>query len=179
MGLFEDVSVEVHDQYQLDFPHEGFVMLDNQSMRELDLRDRDVILLQGKRYTRARAVHVSSEDQIENYAIRINSLIRNNLGVKIGQHIRVTKEEDTQAALEITLKRLDEDNCPMESIKKINHKDLVQSLDQAPIMHGDGVEIRHRDMKLFFKIVEILPSYRPTHVDTKTKISIVDFVELR
>ena len=131
-------------------------ILDNHSMRELDLQDGNIILLQGKRHTRARVrgsppiSPIPKEDELDNFSIRIDALTRNNIGVDIGDHIRIIKDKETPVtAKEVTLRLLGYDDDPIEIIKKITDQDLALNLDQVPIMLFDNVMVLFRGVRLF------------------------------
>ena len=183
--MFEDVSVEVYGQHK-DLPRR-VAMIDRQSMRELELRDGDIVVLHGKRVSYALVQAMNFDDQLGNYSIRIDPLIQNNIGVKIGDHIKIEKQsKKVHPASKVTLKLLDYDydddpegQLILKYAKKITDQEISQNLDKIPLLHGDYVGFLYRDISLIFEVLKTLPINVPTQVNTKTKFSIVKFVEIR
>ena len=67
----------------------------------------------------------------------------------------------------------------MKYAKKITDQEISQNLDKIPLLHGDYVGFLYRDISLIFEVLEKFPINVPTQVNTKTKFSIVKFVEIR
>ncbi|MFH1445023.1 MAG: AAA family ATPase, partial [Nanoarchaeota archaeon] len=151
----------------------GIIRVDTKTMKELSIREGDVVELLGSRKTTAIAVRSYPADVGLNL-IRMDGITRRNSGVSVGENIRINKA-DFKEAKKVVL-------APAEKgiIVQLNPDILKKNLIMRPVMKGDMIApfpiVKRRNETVFDEIFNNFGidvdargefSFTPTLGDTK------------
>ena len=108
----------------------GVARIDSKAMKELGVKEGEVIELEGKRATTAIAVRAYPADVGLNF-VRVDGLVRKNAGTSIGEHISVRKAEAKEAKKVVL--------APAEKglVLHISPNLLKQNIFMRPVVKGD------------------------------------------
>jgi len=92
--------------------------------------------------------------------IRVDGLVRNNLGVAVGDKIEVRKIKAVPAEKIIV--------APLEAIPPIDERYLTDSLENTPLTKGDNIMVPYFGGKLTFQVIGVTPVADAVIVTQKT-----------
>ena len=92
--------------------------------------------------------------------IRVDGLVRNNLGVAVGDKIEVRKIKAVPAEKIIV--------APLEAIPPIDERYLADSLENTPLIKGDNIMVPYFGGKLTFQVIGVTPVADAVIVTQKT-----------
>lgn len=128
----------------------GVCRLDYDSMDELDIATGDPLQLKYKnRITGAKALPLYPSDEGKSL-IRIDSLVRQNLQMQIGEEVEITKIEISPAMM-VTV-------YPIQDIPPLDERYLADALESVPTVVGDIVVIPYFGGRLRFKVKKTDPA---------------------
>ncbi len=129
----------------------AIVRLDPEDMRRIEAQGGDVLLLEGKRKTVAKAMPCYTEERGKSI-IQLDGIIRENAGVGLDEKISVSKIL-AQPALKVVLQ-------PLSGTLKTERdsKYIASLLDGTPVMQGDRLRTVFFGMKPSeFKVLASIP----------------------
>ena len=91
----QEINLKVAEAIAQSDVGRGIAKIDPACMEKLDIRDGDVIEIEGNKITAAKAV--SSQSDIGLGVIRIDGILRKNAGASIGEEIKIKKAEVKEA----------------------------------------------------------------------------------
>ena len=91
----KDVKLKVAEAFSQNDVGRSIARIDPQSMKELGIREGDIIEIQGKKSTAARVAPSQSDIGLE--IIRIDGYMRKNAGTSIGEEVTVKRAEIKEA----------------------------------------------------------------------------------
>jgi len=146
----------------------GVAVIDRKVVEEQGWRAGDVVEIQGKRRTYAR-IWPSRQEDYGTGLIRIDSSIRNNAGVSIGDKVTVNKAS-AKPAERVVL-------APTEPLRIIGGEEyLSQLLEGRVVTRGDTITINILGRKIDLKVTSINPAAEAVIVTGDTKIVISEEV---
>jgi len=163
-----ETVIQVLGGYEMD-KGRGIVRIDEKSMKTLDVNDGEIVELQAKRVSVARCKPLGDEEKYSN-SLRIDGLIRDNIGAEIGDFITINKLDHVKTAQEIFLTPLEDDK--IKDVFTIDGQYIANCLDGIPLVNGDNVSVPAKRKILFFNITKVLPSNIPLVVAKTTFINI-------
>ncbi len=92
--------------------------------------------------------------------IRVDGLVRNNLGVAVGDKVEVRKIKAVPAEKIIV--------APLEAIPPIDERYLADSLENTPLIKGDNIMVPYFGGKLTFQVIGVTPAADAVIVTQKT-----------
>lgn len=92
--------------------------------------------------------------------IRVDGLVRNNLGVAVGDKVEVRKIKAVPAEKIIV--------APLEAIPPIDERYLADSLENTPLIKGDNIMVPYFGGKLTFQVIGVTPVADAVIVTQKT-----------
>jgi transitional endoplasmic reticulum ATPase len=129
----------------------AIVRLDPEDMRRIDAQGGDILLLEGKRKTVAKAMPCYAEERGKSI-IQLDGIIRENAGVGLDEKISVSKIS-APTATRIVLQ-------PLSGTLKTERdsKYIATLLDGTPVMQGDRIRTVFFGMKPSeFKVLATVP----------------------
>lgn len=160
-----EISVEVQEGFSLD-KGKGIARLDVDSMKRLDLSSGDIIEIQGPRKTYSKCLRGPEKNHARGI-LNIDSLIRSNAQINIGNRIYIKKMIST-AAKQITI-------APLEIMPFVEESEIRESLAWFPITQGDNIVFENLGEHIFFRILETNPSNIALIVTSKTDLQIKEY----
>jgi transitional endoplasmic reticulum ATPase len=125
--------------------------VDRYVMSEIGVREEDILRLHGKRVTYAKCFPLLQAMEVSKAQsktiIRMDSLLRSNLGVKIGDTIIASKAKSLPAT-NVTVRAL-------EALPPIDEGYLTETFEGLPLAIDDKVMIEYFGGRLVFNVVEI------------------------
>lgn len=131
----EDVELTVAEAVQTDVG-QGKARIDAQTRVELDLSPGDIIRIEGKSVSAAVVWRMLSEDENKGI-IRIDGLVRKNVGSSLGDHVKVTRA-DVKPAKKVVLAPMVADNHRIQFGTGIEAF-IKRNLLKRPVMEGDTI----------------------------------------
>jgi hypothetical protein len=146
--------------------YSSIIELPAKTMMRFDVKEDDyVILKNNKRKILAKILEDFSEEINDDY-VRLNSVMRKNLKVQIGNHIELTKCTNISEIDEIELKPIKNQNRGYI----YSLKNYFQHLKKA-VYVGNIIYIKYNDKSIPFKIMKINPSTYG-FISCKTKFNV-------
>ena len=150
------INLKVDSAYPED-QGTGRARLDPETMLQLHLSPGDLIYIHGKRRTVAKVWRQMVNDWNKN-KIRIDSFIRANAGISIGEKVEIEAVESVVPAKKVVL-------APPEDLPKqlpINYNSAVSKLIDFPVCKGDRIPVLAglpfmQPQTVAFKVVNIEP----------------------
>ncbi|MBD3407456.1 MAG: CDC48 family AAA ATPase [Candidatus Lokiarchaeota archaeon] len=144
----------------------GIVRLNSQVRRELNIRSGDYVQLKGQKTTVAIAWPGLQEDEVLDM-VRMDGLIRNNAGVRLGEAIEVSKI-DLQTASRVTI-------APSQKVRFQPgfERYIHQQLLNKPISHGDTIVIASIGQGLQFIATAVSPN-KHAKIGPHTKLEVLN-----
>ncbi len=133
-----DVDLTVAEAVQTDVG-QGKARIDAQTRVEMDLSPGDIIQIEGKRTSAAVVWRMLSEDENKGI-IRIDGLVRKNVGSALGDHVKVTRA-DVKPAKKVILAPMVADNHRIQFGTGIEAF-IKRSLLKRPVMEGDTIIVQ-------------------------------------
>ncbi|MDE1829427.1 MAG: hypothetical protein KGI25_03795 [Thaumarchaeota archaeon] len=159
----------------------GRARIDHHTMDLLGIEDPEVfgeptylIEIEGNRRTVAWCLPLHPSDESKGI-IRMDGLIRHNAGVDTGDKITLRKVKASKAEKVIVSMLIPEDE-DISRPKDIRF--LSGMLDKIPIVRGDFVMVPYFTSRLFFRIVELIPSHEAVVVTQKSIFELIDSTEI-
>jgi transitional endoplasmic reticulum ATPase len=135
-------------------------------LKSLGASAGDIIeISSNKRRTLVKCLPLYPSDEGKSI-IRVDGLVRSNVGVAIGDTVTITRVDAVPAA-KITL-------VPLESIPAVDKAYLAHALEDIPIVKGDKVTIPYFGSRLTFQVATTFPAADPLVVSSKTVIVILE-----
>ena len=132
------------------------VYLNSKKVEELNLFRGDTILIKGKKRKDTVSI-IMTDDSCEDKKIRLNEVIRKNIGVKIGDIITIHAFSDLKFGKRIHVLPFED---TILDLKQNLFEDFLKPyfLDSyRPIKKGDTLKIKNHEQSVEFKIMEIDP----------------------
>ena len=132
------------------------VYLNSKKVEELNLFRGDTILIKGKKRKDTVSI-IMTDDSCEDKKIRLNEVIRKNIGVKIGDIITIHAFSDLKFGKRIHVLPFED---TILDLKQNLFEDFLKPyfLDSyRPIKKGDTLKIKNHEHSVEFKIMEIDP----------------------
>jgi len=132
------------------------VYLNSNVVDQLKLFRGDTVLIKGKRKKDTVSI-IMTDDSCEDNKIRLNEVIRKNIGVKIGDIITIHPFSDLKFGKRIHVLPFEDS---IADIKKNLFDDFLKPyfLDSyRPIKKGDSFKVKNEDKTVEFKVIEIDP----------------------
>ncbi len=143
----EKISLVILEAYERDVG-KGIARVSSDIMKIIDASSGDIIELAGHRKTAVKLLHLYPSDE-KMGTIRVDGLIRNNVGANIGDKITIRKIS-YQRAEKVTV-------FALESIPPIDDRYLVDALDTFPVTKGDNIMIPYFGTHLTLQISNTKP----------------------
>jgi len=132
------------------------VYLNSNVVDQLKLFRGDTVLIKGKRKKDTVSI-IMTDDSCEDNKIRLNEVIRKNIGVKIGDIITIHPFSDLKFGKRIHVLPFEDS---IADIKKNLFDEFLKPyfLDSyRPIKKGDSFKVKNEDKTVEFKVIEIDP----------------------
>lgn len=158
------VSLRVTEAYSSDVG-KSIARVDAKVMDALQLASGEVVKITGKKVAVARALtaHVSDDGR---GTIRIDGLIRSDMGAGLGDTVVVTKVQAPQA-VKVQI-------APLEARASIDEKYVVGVLEGYPVAKGTTLAIPYFGGRLMFRVVDFMPRADAAVVRAATALTIVE-----
>ena len=160
-----ELSVEIQDASASD-RGKGISRLDADSMRRLGIPSGGIIEIQGPRRTYTRCLQ-SQKEKHEPGILNIDVLIRSNAGISVGSRIYIKRAPVTKAR-RILL-------APLEITSFLEESQIKDAMRSFPIIQDSNVAFENLGERVFFRILETVPSNSPLIVASDTEIQIGDY----
>ncbi len=134
----KEVDLTVAEAVQTDVGA-GKARIDAQTRVELDLSPGDIIQIEGKRTSAAVVWRMLSEDENKGI-IRIDGLVRKNVGSSLGDHVKVIRG-DVKPAKKVVLAPMVADNHRIQFGTGIEAF-IKRNLLKRPVMEGDTIIVQ-------------------------------------
>ncbi len=131
----EDVELTIAEAVQTDVG-QGKARIDAQTRVQLDLSPGDIIRIEGKRVSAAVVWRMLSEDENKGI-IRIDGLVRKNVGSSLGDHVKVS-QADVKPAQKVVLAPMVADNHRIQFGTGIEAF-IKRNLLKRPVVAGDTI----------------------------------------
>lgn len=165
--VLDKITLNVAEVYHNDIGR-GIARIDTRSMQALGISDGEYILLKGASEALAKVGKTQAEDSgLE--IIRIDSSIRNNLGVTLGDKIEISKVEVAEAkTLEI---------APTQEIKFSGDPTTIfqEKLIGRAVVKGNVVSFNIMGTTLYYVVSKVAPK-KHVRISANTKLTILDKV---
>merc|ERR1712100_569407 len=149
MGIVEDILKKNECE-------NSAVYLNSKKVEELNLFRGDTVLIKGKKRKDTVSI-IMTDDSCEDKKIRLNEVIRKNIGVKIGDIITIHPFSDLKFGKRIHVLPFED---TIVDVKKSLFEDFLKPyfLDSyRPIKKGDTFKVKGNDVLVEFKVMEIDP----------------------
>ncbi len=133
-----EVDLTVAEAVQTDVG-QGKARIDAQTRVEMDLSPGDIIQIEGKRTSAAVVWRMLSEDENKGI-IRIDGLVRKNVGSALGDHVKVVRA-DVKPAKKVILAPMVADNHRIQFGTGIEAF-IKRSLLKRPVVEGDTIIVQ-------------------------------------
>ena len=163
----EKLILSVMEAMVSDAGH-GIARIDQDTISKAGIASGDIVELRGKKRTVAKFLPFPVEN-LRKDIIQIDGLVRNNLGVGIGDTVSVRKIKAV-AAEKIVV-------APLEAIPPIDERYLADALEGMPLIKGDNVLVPYFGGRLTFQVIGITPIADAVTVDQKTIFHIAQRTE--
>lgn len=165
MGFFKKkdntLSLKVSEAYTRDAGTKT-VRIDFDSMNSLSMSEGDIIEIIGKRRTVAKCLSLFDSDKMKGI-IRVNSYMRNNIGVDIDKTVTVRKMEAVPAEIVIVspLEALQptDDIIMVDRSISTGSMYLAHVLENELLINDDIVSVSYGGQNLNFRVVNIAPRH--------------------
>jgi len=164
-----ELNIEVQSEFLPD-KGKGIARLDTDSMKRLDISSGDIIEIQGQRKTYSKCL-ASPKKNHANGILNIDGLIRSNAGINIGNRIYIKKILAARAK-KITI-------APLEITSFVEESEIKEALTLFPIIQGDNVVFENLGERVFFRILETIPSNSALITTSKTDVQIKEYYFLK
>ncbi len=136
------VKLRCREAYTRDVGR-GFIRIDYDTMEKLKISTGDVVEIEGKKKSVAKALPLYPSDEGKKMA-RTDSIIRENMKITIDDEITITKTK-AHAAILITVK-------PIEAIPPIDERYLTDAFEGSPMSIDDYFMVRYFGGRLKFQV---------------------------
>jgi len=126
----KEVKLRVGELTAREEAGRGMVRIDSQTMRELGIKEGDIVEIEGSKKTAAIAIRAYPAD-VGLRIIRMDGITRRNAGSAVGEYVKIRKA-DVKPALRVTL-------APAQKgmIVHISPNLIKQNLFMRPVVKGD------------------------------------------
>jgi len=155
--LDKKIALVILEAYNRDVGT-GVARVGSEVLKSIEASSNDLIELIGHRRTTAKLLQLYPHDEKKGI-IRIDGLIRNNVGANIGDHI-VIRKITSQRAEKVTVEAI-------HPIPEIDERYLADALDTIPVSTGDKIMVPYFGGHLTFQVVDTKPNSMVV-IDQKT-----------
>ncbi len=163
----EKLILSVMEAMVSDAGH-GIARIDQDTISKVGITSGDIVELRGKKRTVAKLLPISVKN-LRKDIIQIDGLVRNNLGVGIGDTISIRKITAISAEKIVV--------APLEAIPPIDERYLADALEEVPLIKGDNVLVPYFGGRLTFQVIGITPIADAVTVNQKTIFHIAQRTE--
>ena len=141
------LSLMVIEAYTRDVGR-GVARIDYNTMESLDVTTGDIIEIigEGNRRTVGKCMPLYPSDEGKRI-MRADGLIRNNVGVAIGDTVKITKVRVLPAEKIIV--------APLEPVPPIDERYLADALESVPVTKGDNIMVPYFGGRLTFQVIGV------------------------
>lgn len=128
--MVEEVRLKVGELTAREEANRGIVRVDSQTMKELKIREGDIVEIEGAQKTAAFAVRAYPAD-VGIRLVRMDGITRRNAGAGVGEFVKIRKA-DVKEARRVTV-------APAEKgvVLHLSPKLVKQNIMMRPVMKGD------------------------------------------
>ena len=145
--MSESIKLKCREAYARDVGR-GFIRIDYDSMDKLKISTGDIVEIEGKKKTVAKALPLYPSDEGKSMS-KTDSIVRENMGIIIGEEIKITKTKAFAAKL-IVVK-------PLEALPPIDERYLTDAFEGMPMTVADNVMVPYFGGRLKFQVIKTDP----------------------
>lgn len=158
------LELRVWEAYTRDVGR-GVARIGFSSMDALGASTDDILEIRGKHRSVAKCLTLYTGDDVKNNnVIKLDGLVRGNVGVDVGDSVSVRKIRAMPAENVIV--------TSVEGAPPIDERYLTDALEGIPLIQDDYIATPHFDGRLTFKVLRVTPASDASIVTKKTKFQI-------
>ena len=163
--MIKPIKLRCREAYTRDVGR-GHIRIDYDVMDKLKISTGDIVEIEGKKKTVAKALPLYPSDEGKEMA-RADGIIRQNMGIIVDDEIKITKAKATPGVV-ITVKS-------MEALPPIDERYLADAFEGTPMSMNDYFLVPYFGGRLRFQVVKTDP--KGALVVTRSTVFVIEDVK--